>query len=344
MPVPMQAVPSLQFDTDDLPPQQRFAAWASALKEYDVALPAPARPEDFQTRVTAWFLGDLVFTRASLPAVHWRRSPERIAADGADIYNFVLITRGSFAGASAARPILIGAGQIGCFDLSQPYEGDGTPTDSLVVTVARPALDRLLRFEPDLHGRVFAGAAGTLLIDYLLALERQLPHLGQNDVPILARASLGQFAAAIEMSQGTARATARLDGLRHRARRQIERHLTDREFSPRRLADDLGVTRAALYRSFAPLGGVAAYLRRRRLEAVRVLLSDTDERRSIAELAQTFGFADAAHFSRAFREAYDTTPRAHRQHAEDLTRPRAGPSEPPELFEAWIKRLQGRAL
>ena len=55
----------------------------------------------------------------------------------------------------------------------------------------------------------------------------------------------------------------------------------------------------------------AIYLRRLRLERARLALSD--RRQSIAQVARDAGFADAAHFSRAFRSVYSQSPREYRQ-------------------------------
>lgn len=55
----------------------------------------------------------------------------------------------------------------------------------------------------------------------------------------------------------------------------------------------------------------AIYLRRLRLERARLALEN--QRHSIAQVARGAGFADAAHFSRAFKAVYGQSPRAYRQ-------------------------------
>jgi AraC-like DNA-binding protein len=337
----MPQIPSLSFDTDDLPPDQRFAAWRSAVPHYRLTLPSNVPPEHFYCRAKSWFLGDFTISRSALPALHWSRSRGQIESDGVDTYNFVLLSHGGWIGTAGKNEFTLGSGQLCCVDLSQPFEGDAMESDSLAIAFARPTIDRLLRVEPDLHGRVFFGPSGMLLIDYLTALERQLPHLEQDDVPSIGRAVLSQFAAMIEITAQPRSGDAIAPSLRHRARRHIERHLADRHLTPARLAEELHVTRSTLYRCFKPIGGIAAYIQRRRLETVRILLGHADEQRSVAELAETFGFANASHLTSAFRKAYGLTPREHRLNARPVDMVETQHLSPTNMFRAWTRKLQG---
>jgi AraC-like DNA-binding protein len=337
----MPHIPSVRLDTDDLPPDQRFAIWRSAVPQYRLTLPPNVPPEHFYCRATSWFLGDFTISRSVLPALHWSRTREQVEADGVDTYNFLLLSRGGWVGTAGKNEFTLGSGQLCCVDLNQPFEGDAMESDSLAIVFARPTIDRLLRVEPDLHGRVFFGPTGLLLIDYLTALERQLPYLDQDDVPAIARAVLFQFAALVEITAQPRSTDIIARSLRHKARRHIERHLADRHLTPARLAEELHVTRSTLYRCFKPIGGIAAYVQRRRLETVRVLLGHPDEQRSITELAETFGFANASHLTSAFRAAYGLTPREHRLNTPAIEMVGVQHLPPTDLFRAWTRRLQG---
>jgi len=83
----------------------------------------------------------------------------------------------------------------------------------------------------------------------------------------------------------------------------------------------LAVGRSALYRAFAPFGGVQAYLRKRRLEAAHALLVDPKEPRSITEIAFGFHFVSMSHFSRAFRSRFGYSPRQARHGAASVRKP-----------------------
>ncbi|WP_363325406.1 helix-turn-helix domain-containing protein [uncultured Methylobacterium sp.] len=67
-----------------------------------------------------------------------------------------------------------------------------------------------------------------------------------------------------------------------------------------------------------------ARIRHRRLQAVHALLLLPTERRSIGELAQTFGFSRPSHLATAFRRAYGYSPR----HLRASRSPRRGEPDP----------------
>jgi len=97
------------------------------------------------------------------------------------------------------------------------------------------------------------------------------------------------------------------------ASRLIEERLLDPALDAAGLMQALRLSRSSLYRAFQPVGGVNAYIRRRRLEHARdVLARRTGPRPTVGEVAQSHGFASDSHFSRAFRKAFGHSPGARR--------------------------------
>lgn len=94
-----------------------------------------------------------------------------------------------------------------------------------------------------------------------------------------------------------------------RALDHIEKHLCDNWLSPVTIAADLNVSRAHLYRVFREDGGVAALIRRRRLELAYVWLTDPDQASaSIERIGLQLGFGSVTQFARAFRHHYGVPP------------------------------------
>ncbi|WP_432215246.1 helix-turn-helix domain-containing protein [Sphingomicrobium maritimum] len=62
-----------------------------------------------------------------------------------------------------------------------------------------------------------------------------------------------------------------------------------------------------LYRAFAGAGGLASFVRRRRLEEAHRLLMSHPARR-ISDIALEVGFWNFSHFSSAFKAAYGLKP------------------------------------
>ena len=96
-------------------------------------------------------------------------------------------------------------------------------------------------------------------------------------------------------------------------RREIEAQLGLPDLGVASLCQRLGLSRSALYRLFEGDGGVEAYIRRRRLEQVRHALIDPTNSDRVGDLAYRWGFSDASHLTRLFREAYGVTPSAVRR-------------------------------
>lgn len=87
-------------------------------------------------------------------------------------------------------------------------------------------------------------------------------------------------------------------------RAYIVRHLSSPGLTADRLAADLGMSRAALYRQFQGEGGVAQYIRQRRLDAAMAdLLAAPSSRGAVGRVAERWGFGEAGTFSRSFATA-----------------------------------------
>jgi acetamidase/formamidase/AraC-like DNA-binding protein len=116
--------------------------------------------------------------------------------------------------------------------------------------------------------------------------------------------------------------TATQAALLHRIFQTIERKLDDPDLSPARVAHAEGISERYLQKLFESMGdNFTHYLRERRLQRTFADLSNPAEaHHSVSEIAYRYGFSDAAHFSRAFRERFGLPPRAFRQQeAERLT-------------------------
>jgi len=101
----------------------------------------------------------------------------------------------------------------------------------------------------------------------------------------------------------------------HRICQTIETSLGDATLSPRRIADEHGVSLRYLQKLFALSGQTfSGYVRGRRLERCRNdLSSPLYTHLSITEICYRWGFNASAHFSRAFREQFNQSPRDYRR-------------------------------
>lgn len=127
---------------------------------------------------------------------------------------------------------------------------------------------------------------------------------------------------------GEAPAEARAQETLRRIIRFIENNLGDPDLTPRMIADRHGISLRCLYDLFRdqPVS-VAARIRRSRLARARAELARPDlSAHHVQTIASRWGFPTATAFSRAFRDAYGTTPTDHRANALHLAA--QGPDRP----------------
>jgi len=117
---------------------------------------------------------------------------------------------------------------------------------------------------------------------------------------------VGTFARQCGLS-GNARAAVRAAAF-GRVRRYVEHNLHEPGLSLESIVGASRLSRATLYRLFEHEGGLAAYIRNRRLrEAAHELIKFPQA--PVVEIAYGLGFKSAADFNHAFRRAYDMPPR-----------------------------------
>lgn len=95
----------------------------------------------------------------------------------------------------------------------------------------------------------------------------------------------------------------------------IEAQLGDSDLGPHKIAEQQNMSARYVQKLFQQAGtSFTHYVRRRRLEHCRSdLASWTHRNLSICEICFSWGFNDAAHFSRSFRADFGVTPKAYRQ-------------------------------
>jgi AraC-like DNA-binding protein len=155
--------------------------------------------------------------------------------------------------------------------------------------------------------------AGHLLRQMVDSVRREISLLPAGAAHEVADGLLHVLVAALRtLPEATAAEPAELTSYHlARIKAYVGEHLRDPGLSVAQVSAALRLSSGHLHRLFQnePLP-LAHYIWRQRLEACRRDLANPQlARRSISEIAFDWGFNDAAHFSRAFRERFDVTPR-----------------------------------
>lgn len=97
----------------------------------------------------------------------------------------------------------------------------------------------------------------------------------------------------------------------------IDARLSDPDLTMKKVAAEMKISLRYLYKLFGSSGeGFGRYVKRRRLERCRCDLGNPAYANfNVSEICFRWGFNEAAHFSRVFREQFDISPRAWRKAA-----------------------------
>ncbi|MET0210629.1 MAG: helix-turn-helix domain-containing protein, partial [Burkholderiaceae bacterium] len=266
--------------------------------------------EPHQLRGSWWRYDKLILGAVSFDANRALRHSRHVRADQLDHYRLILKQTGILHCETNGVRQVIQPGEILLHDLAQPAEFDFGPGSNIILVVPREMLDEALPLPLDLHGARLHGPAARLLATHLQGLVAHSPQVTLAETPMLTQATVNLLVASILPSAPSlARASKDTETTRLRQMcRYIDLHLGEADLSADAIAQFFAVSRSNLYRIFEPMGGVANFIKERRLARVHELLSQPSKRLPIARLAEEHGFKSAAHFSRAFRERYGYSP------------------------------------
>lgn len=340
-------VPSFTIDGAAVGKQAALQAFGQAVQDvFAVEFVDPAvveRPVD----VAAWHLGTIMLGVFSGPPILFDRTPALIARSGLDHMLVQLYTEGGFSGMAGSQVITVTRGDICVFDLTDTLSTRSTAFTNYSLLIPRDALRSALDDLSPLHGMVLPSSAplAGILSEYIIALATRVPSLDEREALLaaLATAALTSTVLAGEAYRGMGQRTC---GDRRSPLRQvcayIDAHIQDPDLDTDRIAKELGLSRASLYRLFASAGGVGRYIRRRRLSGAALELSDPTRRVRIGEVALRWGFVNDASFSRAFRQAFGIAPRVARERNLAFLAPidEVGPGCTKEqTFAQWMRTL-----
>jgi AraC-like DNA-binding protein len=158
-------------------------------------------------------------------------------------------------------------------------------------------------------------ARGQLLAARMTMLHHRLPKIACAETPGITADLLAALRCLFDSSACTdvLEAPSLDPDLLSLAERSIAGALGSPDLSPATIAARLQVSRATLYRIFAPVGGVMHHVWDMRLQAVRAALDQPSEPRTLARLAEDCGCRTASHLTRVFRAQFGATPRDWRQ-------------------------------
>lgn len=308
-------VESFGFTGADMEPEANIVAWRTAVATlFDVDQLGRGEPGPFRADLESYAIGPILIGKTRFSAQHFSRSLEVVARSGVDHVIMQLYLAGGYQGVAGDDPIQVGPGDICVFDLANTLDTLAIASEVITLVLPRVMVEARLPQADVLHGLVLPteSALSSLLGRHLIAL---LDLASQMSYDECAAAAEGTVALALACLQGEMeRRDALAAGPQTLSLFRIRRHIDQRLAAPDLTADTVaaafGMSRATLYRLFAPLGGVVEYIRARRLHRAFLDLAQPGAR--VSEVARRWRFASEASFARAFKAAYGISPSAAR--------------------------------
>jgi len=245
------------------------------------------------------------------------RTPDLIRRDDRGFLKVLVQIEGQAWLEQNARRTLLSPGDWSIYDTARPYSvANTTDVEQLLLLVPREKIQTRQFDLQDALARPYSARTGVgrlacnlmrSAFDEISACSSEASEdVADSITQLLRHAMLAQCGRPTELS---ARAH-----LRDQIHGYIAANLRDPELSIDGLAAAFGCSKRNLHKAFAGAGDtISAVILQQRLEHCRRDLADPRRAdQSITDLAFSWGFNSATHFSRAFKDAYQLSPLAYR--------------------------------
>ena len=307
-----------QLSTHSVEPGQRLAFWTDMVCSTYVQLEcdAAAGASTIEGQINAQQLAMLQLSQViSTPQVV-RRTAAKIARSAEDYFLVSIQTRGEGVIAQDGRSARLAVGDFALYDSTRPYElRFDEPFAQVVLRLPGATLRSALRDTHALTASTVSGqrGAGHLMIGMIRTLAADIDTLAPESATAVAE-SVSQILIAGLSALPAARQPP-VSQLAAYHREQIKACIASRlrepSLSVAGIAAQLRLAPSTLHRAWTGQAcSIAESIWAQRLDAARRDLGNPAlHARSVSEIAFSWGFNDAAHFSRAFRARFGCSAR-----------------------------------
>jgi AraC-like DNA-binding protein len=303
----------LELDTASLTGPDRFGVWVETIgRAFGPFGICRSDPERFHGRVRVERRQDIRFVELGYDGQAFRRSRQDVARLDDAYCSLLRPQRGRLLLTQGGREHVLEPGHCYLVNNAVPYEttpqgayqtlGLAFPPEALTARVPRPLPFYALADDP-------ASPRFRLLDSFLTQYTEGSASWTDREFAALTNQLLDLIVLTLVdgQSHGPASESAARAGHRARALQHIRAHLGERDLTPTKVAESCGISLAYLQEIFQGRG-VEETIFAERLERARDWLRSRPNE-AIATLAWRLGFADPAHFSRAFRRRFGVSPR-----------------------------------
>ncbi|WP_346894366.1 helix-turn-helix domain-containing protein [uncultured Roseibium sp.] len=306
------------WSTDTVVAKDRLSYWVDLVCDTFVQLDcdAPDNGASFRGEIACGRLATLTLSQVTATPQWVRRTPTKIARASEDYFLVSLQSAGRGVVIQDGRSAELKPGDFALYDSTRPYElvFDGE-FRQFVMQLPGSVLRSRMQNTETLTARTVDGrrGAGHLVNSMINSLVRDMESLEPASLTAVAESMENILVAGLSTLEGAH--APQPSGLtafhRDQIKAYVSTHLRDPNLSVGAIAQALKISASTLHRAFSGEAvSLNSWIWGQRLDAARRDMSDPAiARRSISEIAFSWGFNDAAHFSRAFRARFGCTPR-----------------------------------
>jgi len=300
----------VRFTTNDLPIREQFDAWLGWFDGvFNVDLAEGA--SGFPATSVVWTLDEFGLSHVKAPALTAVRDTALLRANPIDHWVITLGGRRTLGSGGTGLSLDVPAFVPYVSSLGRELVSQRSEDERLQLYLPRDSFRELAPLLDAAQAQALDTPLGRLLGDYIALLQRSFTELEAGDMQRLTNAVRAMVLACAGPSSDRLDLAASQINLtrREKVRQFIDMNLRDPALDATQLCRQVGMSRTQLYRLFHDDGGVARYIRHRRLLRGYADLSDTSNNASINTIADALCFEDASSFSRAFKQEFGLNPR-----------------------------------
>lgn len=292
----------------------------------------PVDRDEFEAELRMGVVGPLGIARVLSKPTDIERTRSHISRSRGRLFSFVLQAQGRGVFSHYGHETVLEEGDFTLCDNAAPHRLNCEGWTELIILRTSPeVLRNYLPFPEQMCGlrlratHGFASTAVSMAHSLWNQVEQGLP---EKFSAMIARNVLDVMATSYAIAfDGSFADSSAVSARRLQAKRFIEAHLREPDLTPGAVASALHISPRYLRMLFsAERECVSGYILRRRLEeCAKQISSVLWSGQTITEIAFSWGFNSAAHFTRVFRERYGMTPiqyrRSHLSRSQTLAAP-----------------------
>ena len=313
------------WDTFSVASHERYDAWVHKLNDTFGSWNARSyRNKDFSAKVRTNKFGAFRVVDCFCDPCAAERTSSNIARDDEEVLAIQLVVYGTEKILLGDEEYSLDAGDILVWDNTQRMKFE--VQEKLHKVSAILPLQRLKDWMPtswkDMPRKIAAGTPhNAVLTSFLLPLSRADFAGSRMNDDALSEAAVAMLVNSVANLSDFGETTVRSRHLRL-IKAHIDRRLKDADLTLETVAKSNGISLRYLHWLFSETGEtVSQYVISQRLERCRQDLCHPLMNRSITQLAYSWGFSDAAHFSKRFKMAYGCSPTDYKLRTSQIASP-----------------------